>query len=202
MYRRSMGRSRRSPPHALLACAFVAAAAGCGGAASTADKHASPRTGSTAAPPSTDPYTASLRYAVCMRAHGVPHPDPDRRGDFHLTPADEQRMRAVPRSTHEAADKACYHHLKGLNMSPLSRHAKERALGVLRELSKCMQGYGYAMGPPLVKNLSRGRAMFGFRNPHPPPMTKRLARAQHTCETRVNMAGKLDVIIADDRSGL
>jgi hypothetical protein len=44
--------------------------------------------------------------------------------------------------------------------------------------------------------------MFGFRNHHPPPLTKRLAKAQHTCERRVNMAGKLDVIIADDRSGL
>ena len=31
------------------------------------------------APPSHDPYTASLAYAKCMRAHGVPHPDPDRR---------------------------------------------------------------------------------------------------------------------------
>jgi hypothetical protein len=92
--------------------------------------------------------------------------------------------------------------LKGLNMAPLSRHAKQRALGVLRQLSRCMQGYGYAMGPPLVKNMSRGRAFFGFRTPHPPPMTKRLRQAQHTCEKRVDMAGKLDRIIADDRSGL
>jgi hypothetical protein len=137
-----------------------------------------------------------------MRQHGVPHPNPDKRGDFHLTPAEEGRMRAVPRSTREAADKACFHHLKGLNMSPLSRQAKERALGVLRQLSRCMQGYGYAMGPPLVKNMSRGRAFFGFRNSHPPPMTERLRQAQHTCEKRVDMAGQLDRIIADDRSGL
>ncbi len=65
-----------------------------------------------------------------------------------------------------------------------------------------MQGHGYAMGPPVVKNLSRGRAFFGFRNPHPPPLTKSLRQAQHTCEKRVNMAGQLDRIIADDRSGL
>ena len=111
-------------------------------------------------------------------------------------------MRAVPRSTRKAADKACFHHLKGLNMSPLSHQAKERALGVLRQLSRCMQGYGYAMGPPLVKNMSRGRAFFGFRNSHPAPMTERLRHAQHTCEKRVDMAGQLDRIIADDRSGL
>ena len=185
-------------PLCLCACALVLA--GCAG---TTGHGTARQARPLASAPHSKAYEASLAYARCMRARGIAHPNPDANGDFHLTPAQERRMRAssTPKE-HEAADKACYHHLKGLNMSPLSRHAKERALGVLRQLSKCMQGYGYAMGPPLVKNLSRGRAMFGFRDPHPPPMTKRLARAQHTCETRVNVAGKLDVIIADDRSGL
>jgi hypothetical protein len=190
-----MGHSRRPLAQVMLVGALVGCVAGCGGTASTTETR-------TPASFSTDPYIASSRYAVCMRQHGVPHPNPDKRGDFHLSPAEEGRMRAVPRSTREAAQKACFHHLKGLNMSPLSRRAKERALGVLRQLSRCMQGYGYAMGPPLVKNLSRGRAFFGFRNPHPPPMTKRLRQTQHTCEKRVDMAGKLDRIIADDRSGV
>src|SRR6266508_1199321 len=73
-----------------------------------------------AAPPSTDPYTASLRYAQCMRAHGVPHPNPDRRGDFRLTPAQERWMRAVPRSARKAADDACFRNLKGLDLRPLT----------------------------------------------------------------------------------
>jgi hypothetical protein len=190
-----MGNSRRLALQVVLAGGLAAAAAGCGGAAATVHK---------AAPPSasTDPYTASLRYAVCMRSHGVPHPNPDKRGDFRLTPADERRMRAVPRSMRTAAEKACFHHLKGLNMSPLSRRAKQRALAVLRELSRCMEGYGYAMGPPVVKNLSRGRAFFGFKGAHQPPLTARLRHAQHTCERRVDLAGKLDRIIAEDRSGL
>ena len=45
--------------------------------------------------PSADPYEAGLAFAACMRAHGVPHPDPERNGDFNLTPAQEQRLRAV-----------------------------------------------------------------------------------------------------------
>jgi hypothetical protein len=190
-----MGHPRRPLSQIMLVGALIGCAAGCGGAAPTVKSRAP-------ASFSTDPYIASSRYAVCMRQHGVPHPNPDKRGDFHLTPAEEGRMRAVPPSKREAAGKACFRHLKGLNMAPLSRHAKQRALGVLRQLSRCMQGYGYAMGPPLVKNMSRGRAFFGFRNPHPPPLTKRLAQAQHNCEKRVDMAGQLDRIIADDRSGL
>ena len=179
----------------LLAGALAVAAAGCGGAASVVHRPVP-------ASASTNPYTASLRYAACMRGHGVPHPDPDRRGDFRLTPADERRMRAVPRSVRKAAENACYHHLKGLNMSPLSRPARARALGVLRQLSKCLRGYGYVVGRPVVKNLSKGRAFFGFENAPKAPSTARLRNAQHTCERRVNMAGKLDRIIADDRSGL
>jgi hypothetical protein len=125
----------------LLAGALAFAAAGCRGAASIVHKAAP-------ASASTDPYTASLRYAVCMRGHGVPHPNPDRSGNFRLTPAaEERRMRSVPRSTREAAGNS-------------------------------------------------------FRNSHPPPLTKRLQQPQHTCEKRVNMAGQLDRIIADDRSGL
>ena len=46
--------------------------------------------------PSPDP-TASLAYAKCLRAHGVPHPLPDAKGNFSLTPAEEQRLQIVPR---------------------------------------------------------------------------------------------------------
>jgi hypothetical protein len=55
--------------------------------------------------PSADPYQAGLAFAACMRAHGVPHPDPDRNGDFNLTPAQEHRLRAVGMAKVRAADK-------------------------------------------------------------------------------------------------
>src|SRR3954465_381514 len=77
---------------------------------------------------SADPYTASLAYARCMRSHGVPHPNPDRKGDFHLTLAQERRMKTVPHERRQAAAKACFHTLKGLDMRPLSREAQRRAL--------------------------------------------------------------------------
>ena len=161
-------------------------------------------------PPSTDPYTASLRYARCMRQHGVPHPDPDKRGDFNLTPADEKRMRAIDPKKRRAADDACFHHLKGLNLQPLSRHAIALATKVVEDLGRCLRSYGHKVGPAEVRNLGRGRAFFGFKAQPGRGRTywqsaagqremRRRQRDQLTCEKRVRMAARLSKIIADDR---
>jgi hypothetical protein len=179
------------PRRTVLAVAIAVAATCCGIARS-------------APAPSHDPYIASLRFAACMRAHGVPHPDPDASGDFRLTPAQERRLRAVPRSVRTSAEEACFHHLKGLNNRPLTRQAQQRALGVLRQLADCLRGYGYTMGPPVVQNRTHGRAFFGFRYAPSvaPSERKKLNRAEHICEKRVDMPDKIDAIIAEDRSGL
>jgi hypothetical protein len=155
-----------------------------------------------APPPSTDPYTASLAYAECMRAHGVPHPNPDRTGDFQLTPADERRMREIPQARRKAADKACFYTLKGLDNRPLTPQAQSRALGVLREVARCMLRRGHAMGTPVVKNMSRGRAFFGFKGVPRGAPDPSLMRDELACEKRVGLARKIDKIIAADRSHL
>jgi hypothetical protein len=164
-------------------------AAACGSAARSAPP-----------PPSSDPYTASLRYAVCMRAHGVPHPNPDKRGDFNLTPAQERRMRAVGRDVREAAEKACFHHLKGLNMRPLSAEARARAVKVLAELGRCIRSHGHEVGKPVVKNLSRGRAFFGFDSTGPSRPDPGYTRDAHACEKQVDLAARISKIIDEDRA--
>jgi len=148
---------------ALLATASLAACS----STSTVAKHARVRA------PSSNPYVASLAYARCVRRHGVPHPDPDRRGDFNLTAAQERALRRVPATKRKAAMKACFHNLKGLNMQPLSEHAKARAIKVLLRLRRCLRGYGIEPGDPVVENKSFGRALFGFENGTPgPPSSK------------------------------
>ena len=147
---------------------------------------------------SSNPYIASLAYAKCLRARGVPHPNPDRHGDFDLTPANERRLRSVPKTRRNAAMKACFHNLAGLNNEPLSERAHKRALRVLVQLKRCLQGFGYEVGRPVVRNMSFGRAMFGFDGTN----TRGSARQQHAelvCERRVDMARKISRIIADDR---
>jgi hypothetical protein len=161
-------------------------------------------------PPSTDPYIASLRYARCMRRHGVPHPDPDQHGDFSLTPADEKRMSRVDPKRRKAAEDACFHHLEGLNLAPLSPHAIALATRVVADLGRCLRSFGHEVGAPQVRNLGRGRASFGFADL--PTRSKdywqstagrreapRLQRDQLVCEKRVRMAARLNKIIADDR---
>ena len=145
-----------------------------------------------------------------MRDHGVPHPDPDEHGDFSLTPADEKRMRAVDPKRRKAAESACFHHLEGLNLEPLSPHAIALATRVVADLGRCLNGYGHKVGPPEVQNLGRGRASFGFeqlptrdraywQSPVGRLEARRLQRDQLICEKRVKMAARLNKIIADDR---
>jgi hypothetical protein len=137
-----------------------------------------------------------------MRAHGVPQPNPDRNGDIHLTQAQEERMRAVGRAKVQAADRICFDkHLKGVvSTKPLSAYAISRAIGVLKELSACMKSFGYIEGKPVVHNLSEGRVFFGFDAPaHGGTPGKAQARAQHTCEQRVQMARRIDAIVKADR---
>jgi hypothetical protein len=184
---------------AALAC-FVAA---CGGGAKPSHDALTP-TVPVAGAPHVDPYRASLDYARCMRARGIAHPDPAPNGDFHLTPAQERRMRAsaTPKQI-EAGDKACFHYLKGtVSTKPLSLAARRAALVPLRDLKRCLRGFGYLEGNPIVRNLSRGRAMFGFETgpvPQSAHEREKLTNAQHTCEQRVQLAKRIDAIIKADR---
>ena len=144
-------------------------------------------------------YTSAVAFAQCMREHGVAHPNPDRGGDFELTPKQESRMRAsATPAQHEAAEKACFHFLKDtVSTKPLSRAAQRAALGPLRDLKACLLRRGYSVGKPVVKPLSRGRAFFGFNGvgaaPAPPPV-------QHACERKVQLAKRISAIIRIDRA--
>jgi len=139
-----------------------------------------------------------------MRSHGVPHPDPDAAGNFHLTPAQEQRMKRATPKQHERAERACFHFLRPVvSTKPLSAHAMALAKRALRANARCManRGYPYFDSPPVVRNMSRGRAMFGYELADPRATRlqhdKRFLAARTACERALN--AKLDVIIADDR---
>jgi hypothetical protein len=181
------------------ALVVVLALTGCGGsAAHSASRH----------PPAPGPskaYTASVAYANCLRAHGLDHPDPDENGDFSLTPKQEERLKAsAPLKERQQADQKCFHLLRGtVSTKPLSEAAKRAALAPLRDLKRCLKGFGYQVGNPVVENLQRGRAMFGFDTSGAQPATKagRAKRhdAQITCEKRVGLAQRIDEIIKLDR---
>jgi hypothetical protein len=185
----------------VIVAALAAFAASCGGAQ---EHEVAPAPTLSSDVPHLDPYTAALAYARCMRARGIPHPNPDANGDFHLTPAQERRMHAAATpKEHEAADAACFHFLRGtVSTRPLSRGAIQAALVPLRELKRCLHGFGFETGKPTVRNLRRRRAMFGFqRSPQPRNAAgrQRLQRAEHICEQRVHLAARIDAIVKADR---
>jgi hypothetical protein len=153
--------------------------------------------------PVVDPYKAAFAFASCMRQHGVPHPDPDRGGNFRLTPHDEQLMRRAGPRKRDAAEKACFHYLKPVvSTKPLSPHAKTLAKAALQGFSRCMRAYGYDFfRNPVVRNRSLGRAFFGFEKADPRAKkvqrSERYLRARNACEKKLN--AKLDDIVANDR---
>jgi hypothetical protein len=178
-------------------------AAGCGdakpGSPVTVSARSAAQQPSRAPRRSANPYKAGLAFAACMRAHGVPHPNPDRTGDFHLTPAQERRLKAAGHTRVEAATRACFKYLKPVvSTKPLSAKAKARAKKVLEQLRTCVRKLGFKLGAPVVKNMTLGRAFFGFLPGERP--TKAMTTAEHTCERRVHLAKKIDAIVAADRA--
>src|SRR5919198_2802188 len=175
-------------PASVLVAALLAGAVACGGSSS---KRTAART-----PRMVDPYKASLAFARCMRQHGVPHPDPDSAGNFHLTPHQEELMRRATPRQHELAERACFHFLRPVvSTKPLSAHAKALARKALRSFAGCMKSRGYDFyASPVVRNLSRGRAFFGFEETDPRIMkvqrTTRFLRERTACEQKLN--AKLD----------
>ena len=107
--------------------------------------------------------------------------------------------RATPKQ-HERADKACFHFLRPVvSTRPLSAHAIARAKRALRANAMCMakRGFDFFDSPPVVRNLSRGRAFFGYERAQTVPRTKEFLAARAACERVLN--AKLDAIVADDR---
>jgi hypothetical protein len=147
-----------------------------------------------------DPYRAGLAYAACMRAHGVPHPDPDTDGNFKLTPAQDQEFRRVGHARVEAATRTCFHDLRPVvSTQPLSERVKVQAARVLDQLRSCLRRSGYEVGAPVVRNLSLGRTFFGFRSAAAPPSKEQMS-AEHMCERSLHFAQRIDAIVALDRA--
>jgi len=174
---------------------IVLLAAGCGGT-KTAQQHAT--TTAKEAPP-TKAYLAAVRYAQCMRGRGLPFPLPNAAGDFHLSYRRERALKAAAtQRERNAADAACFHFLKGtVSTKPLSKNAQRQALQPLRALKSCLESHGYEVGTPIVRLMSRGRAMFGFTRTRSRIPTD----VQHRCENEVKLPQKLDAIIKADRTG-
>jgi hypothetical protein len=146
-----MPRSRLvSPGFAALGC--VVAIAACGGTASDSNISGSSSPGS-----SSGNNSGFLKFALCMRANGVPNfPDPSGGGGIHIS----QGSGINPASpAFQAAQAKCAHLLPGGGppKGPPSAQAKLAAL----KISECMRSHGISGFPDPTLSLPSNPADYG-----------------------------------------
>ena len=87
-------------------------------------------------------------------------------------------------------------------VKPFSARGERQALVVLGQLKSCLHSYGFEDGAPVVRRMRRGGVYFGFTHyarATTAAARARLARAQQTCETRVDASRRLHRIMAAER---
>jgi hypothetical protein len=88
-----------------------------------------------------------------------------------------------------------------VSTKPLSAGAKARAVTVLEQLRRCVHEAGFELGAPIVKDMTLGRAMFGFQPGGSPPSSA-MTKAEHTCERRVHLAQRSSASVDADRAAV
>jgi hypothetical protein len=133
---------------AIVGVAIFAAACG-GGSASpgVASLGATSTTTPAAAAQSTNKatnYLDAVKYAGCMRTHGVPMPDPNSDGDFLYKGGAVNGVRGIdPNSSQfQKADKACSHLLP--NGGLMTAAEQEQALAQALKFVACLRKHGLA----------------------------------------------------------
>jgi hypothetical protein len=122
-------------------------AAGCGGSTTTPPIAAAGTTNAatTSAPPSNDPMAQAVRYATCMRSHGLPNfPDPQ-----HISQGGHQVIRIqtpdLSSPQLQTAEKACSKFLpSGFSSNP-AQTAQQQAH--LLAFARCMRAHGVTSFP-------------------------------------------------------
>jgi hypothetical protein len=126
---------------AAAAVALSLLAAGCGGSPATSGvAHLGSTTTTTSTSSSKDPMAEAIKFATCMRTHGVPDfPDP-------RTSATGNVMIEVPDSPKaKAAQEVCRPFLTGGGEPPASEQAQ--MLASLLRYARCMRAHGVAGFP-------------------------------------------------------
>jgi hypothetical protein len=106
-------------------------------------------------------FEGALKYAKCMREHGVDMPDPQRVGTGGI----KMTQKATPgsRGKIQAADKDCQKYMQiGGGKAP-SAAEQAKAKGAMLAYAKCMRGQGVDMPDP--KFSSGGGFTFQFGGP-------------------------------------
>ncbi|HEX2110236.1 MAG TPA: hypothetical protein VHF67_01670 [Gaiellaceae bacterium] len=139
----------------LAALALTLALSACGGGgeggagnevASLGDSSSEGREGSQASDDAEDRREGALKFAQCMREHGIDHPDPDENGLFRIEP--EQGLDPQSAKFREASE-ACEKYLAEMGPPPeLSEEDRKNMQEQMLAFAKCMREQGIDMPDP------------------------------------------------------
>ena len=169
---------------AALALTLALAACGGGGEAdanekvATLDDGAAAQDASTDADGSGDRREGALKFARCMREHGIDHPDPDENGMFRIEP--DQDFDPQSAEFREAAE-ACEKYLGQMGPPPeLSEEDRKRLEEQMLAFARCMRKHGIDMPDP--KTGSEGGRSFAFElTPETDPSDPDFRAAEEAC---------------------
>jgi hypothetical protein len=154
----------------------AAVAAGCGSAASSAPGPNASSSGG--APPSRgtgadDHRLAAIKYARCMRGHGVNVLDPDQNGNIQIAAPD------TPKAVIDRAQNAC-RQLRSAAVGPgLNAKQHAQALAQFTKFTHCMRGHQIPMADP----ITGPNGAVGFYVPQGiSPTSKRYTDAEASCK--------------------
>jgi hypothetical protein len=173
---------------AALVALLVAVASGCGSSASDDDVASLDGTTTTTDEESTasadedeDPQEAALKWARCMREHGVDVPDPEvSEGRVRVRAGVGGRLREANAEKFEAARKACGSPFGAAGAPELSEEDRQAMQEAMLEFARCMREHGIDMPDPTFSG-SGGGIMRVFRGSLDPDSPK-FREAEKACQ--------------------
>jgi hypothetical protein len=128
---------------AAIATLLLTLAVGCGSSGNNDSGVASAGgNGKASSAPSADPTNDPLKFAQCMRSHGVDVPDPDPNGGGYQAMA--QAVRKAPKDKRNAALNACQKYLGGVIAEKNSPQYQDAVVKYV----KCLQQHGAKIDDP------------------------------------------------------
>jgi hypothetical protein len=91
---------------------------------------------------------AALKYAQCMRKHGVDMPDPQFNGKGMTMQLGGPGQKAVPKATMDGAQKACQKIMASVKPPPMSKAQVAKARKRALKMAQCMREKGFNFPDP------------------------------------------------------
>jgi hypothetical protein len=177
----------RSMLVAAVVALLVAVASGCGSSASDDDvasldgnAAATEEESKASADEEQDPQEAALKWARCMREHGVDVPDPQMSGGrFSVLAGVRGRLRDANMEKFDAARKACGSPLGAAGPPALSEEDRQAMQESMLDFARCMREHGIDMPDP---DFSNGGALMRVGGRGLDPDSAKFRDAQKACQ--------------------